>query len=157
MKMKKDANRAALVLGAALLLPMSVALAQLDSVKTAGGNVRVGEVDYTKTLMLGNKPIAGVEPNDHVSILRKFSVSGNDVLLVSTQCGGSACALVGYQFVTVGQGGKISVSAEMHGADGQDPQISVTGDTITLKLVAFVGRKQKTTTWVYQNGVVKKA
>ncbi|HZW13547.1 MAG TPA: hypothetical protein VFF81_10195 [Noviherbaspirillum sp.] len=147
------------VLVAALLCSSLYSFAQQisdNAVDTVGGKVRVAGNDYEKQLFIGTKPIPKIGPTDHVKIEKKYTVGGKDVLLVSNQCGGSGCAIVGWNFVTVAPGGAVVVSQEMFGADGQKPVITVTNDKITIKLVEFEGRKTKTTTWTYENGAVKK-
>jgi hypothetical protein len=126
-----------------------------DSIKTVGGTLSVKAVDGSKELRLRGKKLPGIGA-DHVAIKGKFSIAGNDVVLVEDNCLGSACTISSLHFVTVTPQGKTSLSPAIELPEGEEPQVVADDLKITLTTTVFQGRKRRTETWVYANGTVTK-
>lgn len=128
-----------------------------SKMQTVGGILQVKEdaKNGGRAVFLSNKKIDGDGlSDDHVELIRKFSIGGRDVVLVRTNCGGSSCRLVSYTFLTIPAKGTPIVSAEHIFGDEGDPKIEFSQDNIFLTTVEHDGRRSKTTVWVYADGKV---
>lgn len=138
-------------------VPVAAAAAPIaaDQLATIGGALRVVDADPGRRLTLNGKPLP-VE-DDHVKIRQKFRVGGNDVVLVQTNCGGSACALSSLRFVTIGAGGKVTLSREMIANEEGDAQLRAEGDTLKVEIRIPERRGTRTQRWVYSAGQVQES
>jgi hypothetical protein len=134
-----------------------------ETLKTVGGVLRVVN-HYGRRVTLNNKDVyyektgGEVLGGDHVSLTQKFSVAGNDVVLVSINCGGSGCGGSSSLYVaTITPAGKVTVSDAMEANEDGDADVKVTGTTLMLTTKTYDGRRSKTHRWVYANGKVAKA
>jgi hypothetical protein len=139
----------------ASLAQQAVILNQQSSIQTIAGELKiVRDPDGTKQVLLGKVRINEAE-DDFVDIRKKFSMNGNDVVLMSNQCGGSGCSFKSWFFLTITPNGKVSVSPQMVGADNENATVEVDKEKIIVKVIARDGRRKKTTTWIYANGTAK--
>lgn len=128
-----------------------------SKMQTVAGVLQVKEdaKNGGRAVFLNNKTIDGEGlRDDHIRLVRKFSIGGRDVVLVRNQCGGSGCRLVSYTFLTIPAKGTPIVSKELIIGDEGEPKIEFTQDNIFLTTVEHDGRRSKTTVWVYSDGKV---
>lgn len=122
--------------------------------QTVGGVLRVVTLpDYLgKVLMFDKQPIKELE-DDFINIGKSFRIGSDDVVLVSSNCGGSSCTTNSWYFLTVTPKGKLSLSEYIFAGD--DPLVQLNGHQITFTSVEQDGRRKKTKVWVFENGKVR--
>lgn len=126
--------------------------------QTIGGVLQVTplEGDYNSFdnnhLYLNKKKIPAFEV-ENVELKSKYSIAGNDVILITSYSSGSCCPWTDWYFLTITPKGAASLSDPITVTD--DPKIEVGKEKITLITTKVDGRRKKTKTWVYANGNVK--
>jgi hypothetical protein len=134
----------------------AVVLNRQLSMQTTAGILRVApDPDGSNMVVIGKEKVKEVEGDDFIFFHKKFSLNGNDVVLISSNCGGSGCSLEGWHFLTITPNGKVSVSPQMYVSDGEQPTVETDKDRIIFKAIQRDGRRKKSTTWIYSNGTAK--
>lgn len=118
-----------------------------DKVATRFGTVSVS--DQNVLLVDGKPTTPRVEGNNGLSLVKKFSVEGADVVLVQDN-GGTACPAE-YYFVSVSSG-PVKVTKSF-GTCSDLIKTSQEGNTITVKMPGF-GSNKKAGTFVFKDGVL---
>ena len=118
-----------------------------EKVATRFGVVSISDANV---LLVNGKPTSPVvEGNNSLSIVKQFSLSDADVVLVQDN-GGMACPAE-YYFVSLSQGGaKVSKS---FGTCSDRISTSQAGNAITVKMPGF-GTNKKAGIFVFQDGVL---
>lgn len=135
------------------------------AMKTVGGVLQVAndkEEGFGQKLLLNKKPVVYMEgsnmselSDDIVELQEKYSIKGNDVVMLYTTCSGNACTLSTVYLVTVTPAGKVSVAGGISAGEGGllKEDVKVVGDTLELQVTEFISpRKSKTVRWVLADG-----
>ena len=147
----KTACRTLVVIAA--LFGWDAAIAQ--QVPTPAGIAQVAlHQSGAKVLVIGDKLVPEIG-DTAVQILKNFKVDSNVVLLVGSECGGTACSSVSYRFITIRDDKRVIVSQEAFGDEGEPPNLAVDPPKVMLTLTRYVGRKKRTKTYFYNAGSLK--
>ena len=147
----KIACKALVVIAA--LFGSGVAIAQ--QVPTPAGIAQVARHQSgAKVLFIGDKLVPGIG-DTAVEILKNFKVDSNVVLLIGSECGGTACSSVSYRFVTIRADKRVIVSQQAFGDEGEPANLVVDPPKVMLTLTTHVGRKKRTKTYFYNAGSLK--
>lgn len=140
-----------------------------DKVKTVGGVLSINHDDPSgmHPLLLNKKKLLDIE-TDQSSLIKKFNVAGNDVILLSWATGGTCCPWKNYAFITITPSGSVAfspalektisgqvLSGKIATAESDFPIFTQENAKITFSTVTLDGRRKKTTRWAYEEGNVK--
>lgn len=124
--------------------------------QTIGGVLQVVPIaDGGYGLMLGKTKIKAVPDDDFVFIDKAFKVDGKDIVLVSTNCGGSGCSWTNWYFLTITSNSKVEVTSAIAAAENDTPVVQLENKKITFKTVEQDGRRKKTRVWIFENGTLR--
>lgn len=132
--------------------------------KTVGGILRVVDSDEGQHLTLNNKEVldtrdsrGAVFGDARIRLRQKHQISGNEVVLVQTNCDGTACNFSTLSFLTITPAGKYTVSDGMDADEEGWADVKLVGSTLSVTTKTYEGRRSKTHRWVYSNGKVAKS
>ena len=130
--------------------------------KTVGGIIQVEEKDPGRRLLFNRKPITYMDgtknielSNDIIILQDKYSLKGNDVVMLYSACSGSSCNYSSVYFVTVSPAGVATVAGVIAAGEGglAKADVKVMGDTLEISSSTFISpRKRRTSRWVLSDG-----
>lgn len=108
-----------------------------DEIHTRHGKLRVVTVDFSKYIELNGKIIKDIS-NDLIELNKYFKLKDKDVVLISEDCGGSACGYPSYFFITIDPDGSYTKSETFDG----DNLTSATqkNETITVIFKRYIDK-----------------
>jgi hypothetical protein len=144
----------------------------LKSMKTIGGILPVNGGEFSHSggqaaISLNGRPIPGVGGFDLASIVKKFRIDGDDIVLVTSSCSGSSCDWEFDDFLRIKKDGSVSVAKQIPinkkdeggwsgsftcGNGASNPK--QVGNAIQVVCTKSEGRTQTTYLWTYKDGVV---
>jgi hypothetical protein len=147
----------------------------LKSIKTIGGLLTVsGGLSSNSgepvVISLNGRPIPDVGGYDLASIVKKFRIDGDDIVLVTSSCSGSSCDWEYDDFLRIKKDGSVSVAKQIPinkkdeggwsgsftcGNGASNPK--QVGNTIQVVCTKSEGRTETTYLWTYKDGVVMKS
>lgn len=162
---------ALVMLSLILMLPARLTSAAEDPetyMKTVGGVLQVEDSRYQRRLLFNGKPVTYISDgrrwkleDDFVVLQKRYTVKNNDVVMLYTNCSGTACggsSMV--HFVTITPQGKITVSEGIitSSEEGLDAdEVKLVGDSLEFSSITFISpRKYKTERWVLLDGKLER-
>ena len=134
-----------------------------ETVETVGGDLVIKMTDYMEEDELsldGKVIISSDEIAGMLHINSKFHVDGNDVILITTGCSGSACSFLLGDIYIISPDGNISKAIYKSESDSlhtdDDFKVSQDGNKLLIIGKEIDGRRVKTLNWVYENKQIEK-
>lgn len=133
-------------------------LESVNEVKTVGGTLRAADSGVTLNkvaIKQGGKP---AKFDDNVSFVGIYKVGEKDVVLINSQCGGSACGTFSsISVLTIGKDGTAVLAGKDLDTDGEGyNKVVPVGNTLEIETRTVQDRRRfKTLRWVYADGQVR--